>query len=112
MKRIGTFAGSGISLDFTDGVKLVIEWPFHPIRPDVLAINGLVDALGGMTYVQRNGMSDLMRAEIPYNEALDQRLMELVDLFVAIRYAHPRMVQLPLALSEDEEEELTEVMGG
>jgi hypothetical protein len=30
--------------------------------------------------------------------------VELIDLFISIRYAHPALVQLELALGEDEQQ--------
>jgi hypothetical protein len=38
---------------------------------------------------------------IPHNHEVDALLTELIDLFISIRYAHPTLVQLELALTED-----------
>jgi len=38
---------------------------------------------------------------IPHSQEVDKLLMELTDLFISIRYAHPTLVQLELQLDED-----------
>ena len=37
---------------------------------------------------------------IPHSREVDALLVELIDPFISIRYAHPALVQLELALSE------------
>ena len=37
---------------------------------------------------------------IPHNDEVDGILMELIDLSISIRYAHPTLVQLELELDE------------
>ena len=37
---------------------------------------------------------------IPHSRDVDALLVELIDLFISIRYAHPALVQLELALGE------------
>ena len=37
---------------------------------------------------------------IPHTPEIDRLLTELIDLFISIRYAHPTLVQLELALDE------------
>ena len=39
---------------------------------------------------------------IPHSREVDALLVELIDLFISIRYAHPALVQLELALNEGE----------
>lgn len=39
---------------------------------------------------------------IPHGREVDALLVELIDLFISIRYAHPALVQLELALNEGE----------
>jgi hypothetical protein len=36
---------------------------------------------------------------IPHSRDLDERVKELVDLFILLRWEHPRLMQLELALS-------------
>jgi hypothetical protein len=54
------------------------------------------------------GKADLVRQadaycwRIVHNRQVDDLLVELIDLLISIRYAHPAMVQLELALSESE----------
>jgi hypothetical protein len=37
---------------------------------------------------------------IPHDHDVDRLLVELIDLFISIRYAHPTLVQLELQLDE------------
>ena len=54
------------------------------------------------------GKADLVRQadayywRIVHNRQVDELLVELIDLLISIRYAHPATVQLELALSESE----------
>ena len=54
------------------------------------------------------GKADLVRQtnayywRIVHNRQVDDLLVELIDLLISIRYAHPAMVQLGLALSRSE----------
>ena len=44
----------------------------------------------------RRGSSTFLR--IPHSPEVDVLLVELIDLFISIRYAHPSLVQLELTL--------------
>ena len=52
------------------------------------------------------GQTDIVRrGEAPYwrvhhSQEIDRLLVELIDLMISIRYAHPTLVQLELALDE------------
>ena len=54
------------------------------------------------------GKADIVRREdayywrIAHNKQVDDLLVELIDLLISIRYAHPAIVQLELALSDSE----------
>ena len=54
------------------------------------------------------GQTDIVRrGETPYwrvhhSQEIDRLLVELIDLLISIRYAHPTLVQLELALDEGE----------
>jgi hypothetical protein len=54
------------------------------------------------------GKADLVRQadacywRIVHNRQVDELLVELVDLLISIRYAHPAMVQLEMVLEPDE----------
>jgi hypothetical protein len=50
----------------------------------------------GQVQVFRRGEALYWR--IPHNHEVDRLLMELTDLFISIRYAHPTLVQLELEL--------------
>lgn len=54
------------------------------------------------------GKADIVRHEDRYywrfthNRQVDDLLVELIDLLISIRYAHPAMVQLEMILEPDE----------
>ena len=54
------------------------------------------------------GKADIVRLgdatywRIVHNREVDDLLVELIDLFISIRYAHPAMVQLEMILEPDE----------
>jgi len=54
------------------------------------------------------GKADIVRQEdttywrIPHNRQVDDLLVELIDLLISIRYAHPAMVQLEMILEPAE----------
>ena len=54
-------------------------------------------ALADVQFVQQG---DASHWRIPHNHEVDGLLMELTDLFISIRYAHPTLVQLELELDE------------
>ena len=55
-----------------------------------------------------SGKADIVRLgdatywRIVHNREVDDLLVELIDLFISIRYAHPAMVQLEMILEPDE----------
>jgi hypothetical protein len=54
------------------------------------------------------GKADIVRHErktywrITHNRQVDDLLVELIDLLITVRYAHPAMVQLEMVLPPDE----------
>ena len=54
------------------------------------------------------GKADIVRQDdayfwrIVHNRQVDDLLVELIDLLISIRYAHPAMVQLEMVLEPDE----------
>ena len=54
-------------------------------------------ALGSAEIVR---LGDVLYWRIPHNHEVDRLLVELTDLFISIRYAHPTLVQLELELDE------------
>lgn len=56
-------------------------------------------ALEDVEFVQQEGIAYW---RIPHSREVDTLLTELIDLFISIRYAHPSLVQLELALTEDQ----------
>ena len=110
MKPIGEWKGAGLWMRYEEPAVVVVRWRMRRENGDALAIHGLVHALGGAGEIRRRD-DGWMEAEIVYNDALDDHLVELIDVLIALRYSHPRMVQLPLALSDAEAGRLAEVMG-
>ncbi|MBN1658017.1 MAG: hypothetical protein JXA93_06420 [Anaerolineae bacterium] len=53
-----------------------------------------------------NGQAQLVQTDddvywrVPHDQETDRLLVELIDLFISIRYAHPTLVQLELHLDE------------
>jgi len=108
MKSIRNFAGAQVGCDYSDGVRVVIRWNLG--RGDQKRIRGLGDALGGFSRISCD--AGHATAEIIYSDDCDERIVELIELLIALRYSHPRMVQLPLQIEPAEQRELAEVMGG
>ena len=54
----------------------------------------------GKADVVRQGEATYWR--IVHNRLVDELLVELIDLLISIRYAHPAMVQLEMILEPDE----------
>jgi hypothetical protein len=52
----------------------------------------------GSAEIVRQG--DTLYWRIPHDHEVDRLLMQLTDLFISIRYAHPTLVQLELELDE------------
>lgn len=107
MKPIGKLFGARVEMTYGDDIRIVLRWRLGEANQAALA--GLGQALGGFARMSASNGEGV--AEIIYDGQLDRRLMTLIDLLISVRYAHPRMVQLPLALTDDEARELAEVMG-
>jgi hypothetical protein len=54
----------------------------------------------GKAEIVRQGEAYYWR--IVHNRQVDDLLVELIDLLISIRYAHPAMVQLEMVLEPDE----------
>ena len=54
----------------------------------------------GKAEIARQGEATYWR--IVHNRQVDDLLVELIDLLISIRYAHPAMVQLEMVLEPDE----------
>jgi hypothetical protein len=54
-------------------------------------------ASGEIEFIQQE---DISYWRIPHDEEVDRLLVELIDLFISIRYTHPSLVQLELELDE------------
>lgn len=50
-------------------------------------------------------------AAVPHTDEVDDFLWQLIDALIDIRYQHPTMTQLPLALTEEEAAELKQILG-
>ena len=80
------------------GVRLTLEGQDILIQQSEMGRNlANLLAVADVQFVQR-GSTSYWR--IPHNHEVDRLLMQLTDLFISIRYAHPTLVQLELVLSE------------
>ena len=95
--------------------------PYHPLGLLDGADVGVQSASGGQDILIRQsdigqtlacllgfGKADLVRQadayywRIIHNRKVNDLLVELIDLLISIRYAHPAMVQLEMILEPDE----------
>lgn len=111
MRLIGEFEGATIGVEWRDGRQVIIvslQASLCSTRRG-LAVRGFVDLLGADScyYTVKDGE---WRWEIVHDDQVDARLIELIDLLASIRYEHPTMLQLPLALDEEAAEALQEVL--
>lgn len=89
---LGNFDGIGVGVQHTTaGQDILIE---H------------TDTGQRLASLLANGQAQLVQVEgdaywrVPHDHATDRLLVELIDLFISIRYAHPTLVQLELQLDE------------
>lgn len=76
-----------------DGQDILIE---HSNMGQRLA--GLL-GIGQTDIVRRGG---ILYWRVHHSQQIDRLLVELIDLMISIRYAHPSLVQLELALTDSE----------
>ena len=95
---------NGLSLGCVNGAEVGVQTTFD--GQDILIAHSDVGqrlacllAYGKTEIVRREG---LLYWRILHSREVDRLLMELTDLFISIRYAHPTLVQLELALSKGE----------
>ena len=87
-----------------DGAEVGVQ--STPAGQDILIRQGdtgqsLACLLGfGKADIVRQGNATYRR--IVHNRQVDDLLVELIDLLISIRYAHPAMVQLEMVLEPDE----------
>lgn len=103
----GYYEGARIEVEWRDGHQVVRIFVPSAMRGGLTW--GLVDVL-----CERNKMDlvcdgDLV-VEFVHDEAVDRRIVELIDLLAHIRSLHPRFIQLPLALSEEERARIEEAL--
>jgi hypothetical protein len=94
---------------------------YHPLGQISGADVGVQSTSGGQNILIRQsdigqslacllgfGKADIVRREgayywrIVHNRQVDDLMVELIDLLISIRYAHPAMVQLEMILEPDE----------
>ncbi len=103
MKQIGTYAGVPVALEWRDGQQIIVFMiPNTELgRTQSQIMFGLAEAISdGNSQSRVDG--DTLKIEIPHTEAVDQRIMTLIDILIAARYEHPTMVQLLLCLDPTE----------
>jgi hypothetical protein len=87
---LGQIDGGEVGVQHTlDGQDLLIE---HSQRAEHLA---RLLASGELETVWREGR---YYWRIPHTQVVDALLIEIADLFISIRYAHPTLVQLEMEL--------------
>jgi hypothetical protein len=87
------------------GVQSTLDGEDILIQQSEMGRNLANFAVADVQFVQR-GSTSYWR--IPHSHEVDRLLMQLTDLFISIRYAHPTLVQLELVLSEAEGTKLHE----
>jgi hypothetical protein len=93
-RRLGHLDGAEVGVQSTLGGQDIL------IRhSDIGQSLACLLAFGKADIIQREGA---YYWRIIHNRQVDNLLVELIDLFITIRYAHPAMVQLELALSASE----------
>lgn len=110
MHILGEFEGATISMEWREGRQVIVLSVPREVMESAAAhtIHGLAAALGQYSVSVEPGGTQIV---IPHTRDVDRRLMTLIDLFADFRYSHPTLVQLPLALTQDEERELKEILG-
>jgi hypothetical protein len=90
---LGTVGGTEVSVQPTrDGQDI---WIKHGSLGQRLAC---LLAIGQTDIVRREGV---YYWRINHNRQVDELMVELIDLLISIRYAHPAMVQLEMVLEPD-----------
>ena len=94
LRRLGYVGGAEVGVQLTpDGQDILIE---HSDRGQRFAC---LLACGQADIVRRE---DRYYWRIVHNRPVDDLLVELIDLLISIRYAHPAMVQLEMILEPAE----------
>jgi hypothetical protein len=101
---------NGLSLGCVDGVEVGVQ-PTFDSQDILIAHSDVGQRLAcllafGKTEIVRPG--GVLYWRVPHDREVDRLLVELTDLFISIRYAHPTLVQLELILSEAEGLQLDE----
>ena len=99
-RPLGTLSGTAVGVRPTlDGQDILIQ------QSEIGRNLANLLAVANVQFVQQ-GSTSYWR--IPHSPEVDRLLIQLTDLFISIRYAHPTLVQLELVLSEAEGLELDE----
>jgi hypothetical protein len=92
--RLGVVGGTEVGVEPTcDGQDIFIQHGNMGQRLACLLAMGQTD-------IVRRGEAYYWR--INHNWQVDELMVELIDLLISIRYAHPAMVQLEMILEPDE----------
>lgn len=62
----------------------------------------LLTAMHGADQPEAQQVGERPVLAVPHSPELDERLVQLIDLFIELRWAHPRLVQLELVLEDGE----------
>lgn len=85
---------------------------------DVDLVEAMATVLGGLgggeRGIQLQGLNAYgeIRLRMDYDEAVDMRIMQLIDMLITMRLSVPGLCQLTLRLTAEEAEEFDAVMSG
>ena len=93
LQYLGYLMGGEVGVQLTgDGQEILI--PQSDTGQRLACLLGF-----GKTQIIRKG--DERYWLVPHSRQVDDLLVDLIDLFISIRYAHPTMVQLEMVLEPD-----------
>ena len=98
------------TLDPVGGTWLAVRHHTDGLGQDILVeatplgerLAWLLAAMHGADQPEAQQMSERPALAVPHSPELDERLVQLIDLFIELRWAHPRLVQLELVLEDGE----------
>lgn len=98
------------ALDPVGGTWLAVRHHADGLGQDILVeatplgerLAWLLAAMHGVGQPEVQQVGERPVLAVPHSPELDERLVQLIDLFIELRWAHPRLVQLELVLEDGE----------
>jgi hypothetical protein len=98
------------ALDPVGGTWLAVRHHADGLGQDILVeatplgrcLARLLAAMHGADEAEAQHISERPVLAVPHSPELDGHLVQLIDLFIELRWAHPRLVQLELDLGDGE----------